>query len=98
MVEGPLAPYFEPYAEYLADEGYSQVSYWKKTFLISEFSRWLSREGISVEEISTAHEEAFLRHRAQNRCLIAGSRIALSGVTSWLEEKGIIECRATTSV
>jgi integrase/recombinase XerD len=98
LVEGPLAPYFEPYAEYLADERYSQVSYWKKTFLISEFSRWLSREGISVEEISTAHEEAFLRHRAQHRCLIAGSRIALSGVTSWLEEKGIIECRATTSV
>jgi integrase/recombinase XerD len=98
LVEGPLAPYFEPYAEYLADEGYSQVSYWKKTFLISEFSRWLSREGIAVEEISTAHEEAFLRHRAQHRCLIAGSRIALSGVTSWLEEKGIIECRATTSV
>ena len=98
LVEGPLAPYFEPYAEYLADEGYSQVSYWKKTFLISEFSRWLSREGISVEEISTAHEEAFLRHRAQHRCPIAGSRIALSDVTSWLEEKGIIECRATTSV
>ena len=37
VVEGPLAPYFEPYAEYLADQGYSQVSYWKKTFLINEF-------------------------------------------------------------
>ena len=98
LVEGPLAPYFEPFAEHLADQGYSQVSYWKKTFLVSEFSRWLSREGISVEEISTAHEETFLRHRAQHRCPIAGSRIALSGVTSWLEEKGIIECRATTSV
>jgi len=98
LVEGPLAPYFEPFAEHLADQGYSQVSYWKKTFLVSEFSRWLSREGISVEEISTAHEETFLRHRAQHRCPIAGSRIALSDVTSWLEEKGIIECRATTSV
>jgi integrase/recombinase XerD len=97
LVEGPLAPYFEPYAKYLADEGYWQVSYWKKTFLISEFSRWLSREGISVDEIAT-HEEAFLRHRAHHRCPIAGNRIALSGVTSWLQEKGIIECRATTSV
>ena len=52
MVEGPLAPYFEPYAEYLADQGYSQVSYWKKTFLINESSRWLNREGISVEILS----------------------------------------------
>jgi hypothetical protein len=66
VVEGPLAPYFEPYAEYLADQGYSQVSYWKKTFLINEFSRWLSWEGISVNEITAAHEEAFLRDRASD--------------------------------
>jgi len=98
LVEGPLAPYFEPYAESLADRGYSQVSYWKKTFLISEFSRWLSREGISVAEITTAHEEAFLRHRARRRCLKGGDRISLSGATGWLQEKGIIECKATASV
>jgi integrase/recombinase XerD len=98
LVEGPLAPYFERYAEYLANQGYSQVSYWKKTFLISEFSRWLSREGISVGEIATAHEEVFLRHRARLRCLKGGGRIALSGATGWLQEKGVIECRATASI
>jgi site-specific recombinase XerD len=98
LVEGPLAPYFEPYAESLANQGYSQVSYWKKTFLISEFSRWLSREGISVDQITTAHEEAFLRHRARCRCLKGGDRIALSGATGWLREKGIMEWKATASV
>ena len=98
LVEGPLAPYFEPYAEYLADQGYSQISFWKKTFLINEFSRWLSQEGISVDEITITHEEAFLRYRAQRRCPIGGNRIALSGVTGWLREKGIIECRTTSSV
>jgi hypothetical protein len=87
LVEGPLAPYFEPYAESLADQGYSQVSYWKKTFLISEFSRWLRRKGVSVGEIATAHEEAFLRHRARRRRLKGGDRIALSKVTGWLQEK-----------
>jgi integrase/recombinase XerD len=97
VVEGPLAPYFEPYAEYLANQGYSQVSYWKKTFLINEFSRWLSREGISVDEITTADEEAFLRHRAHHRCLKGGDRIALSNVTGWLQEKGFIECKALAS-
>jgi integrase/recombinase XerD len=98
LVEGPLVPYFELYAESLADQGYSQVSYWKKTFLISEFSRWLSREGISVREIAAAHEEAFLRHRARRRCLKGGDRIALSDATGWLQEKGIIECKAMPSV
>jgi site-specific recombinase XerD len=97
-VEGPLAPYFELYAEYLADQRYSQVSYWKKTFLINEFSRWLSREGISVDEITATHEEAFLRYRARRRCLKGGDRIALSDVTCWLQEKRIVECRATASV
>ena len=98
LVEGPLAPYFEPYAESLADQGYSQVSYWKKTFLISEFSRWLGRKGVSVGEIATGHEEAFLRHRARRRRLIGGNRITLSKVTGWLQERGIIQCRATASV
>jgi hypothetical protein len=98
LVEGPLAPYFDAYGEYLANQGYSQVSYWKKTFLISEFSRWLGRKGISVGEITAAHEEAFLRHRARRRRLIGGDRIALSGATGWLQEKGIVECKATASV
>jgi len=98
VVEGPLAPYFEHYAEYLADQRYSQVSYWKKTFLINEFSRWLNREGIPVDEITSAHEEAFLRYSAQHRCLKGGDRNALSSVTDWLQQKGIIERRATASV
>ena len=98
LVEGPLAPYFEPYAEYLADQGYSQVSYWKKTFLISEFSQWLSREDISVDEFATAHEEAFLRHRARRRCLKGGDCITLSGAIGWLQKKGVIECMPTASV
>lgn len=67
MVEGPLARYMEPYAEYLAHRGYSQVSYWKKTFLINEFSRWLSREDIPVNKITSEHEEAFLCDRARHR-------------------------------
>ena len=52
-VEGPLAPYFEPYSEYLASRGYSQECYWKKTFIVSDFSRWLGQRGIAVGEILT---------------------------------------------
>ena len=98
QAEGPLAPYLEPYAEYLAGRGYSQVSYWKKTFLINEFSRWLGRKGILADEITSGYEEAFLRDRARHRCLKGGDRIALSAMTDWLQEKGIVERRATASV
>lgn len=96
-VEGPLAPYFEPYAEYLADRGYSQIAYWHKTFLISEFSRWLGGEGIAAEEITVGHEEAFLRYSARHRCPKRGDPAALSGVTSWLRDRGIIESKDSAS-
>jgi site-specific recombinase XerD len=86
-----LAPYLEPYAEYLAERGYSQVSFWKKTFLINEFSRWLERKGVLVGEITSGHEAAFLHDRAGYRVLKGGDRIALSGVTEWLRRQGVVE-------
>ena len=45
---GSLALYFETYSEYLANRGYSQVSYRKKTFLISEVSLRLGEETIAA--------------------------------------------------
>jgi len=96
-VEGPLAPYFEPYSEYLAERGFSQVSYWKKTFLVSEFSRWLAQEKIAASEITAEHEEAFLRHNAECRCPKRGDPITVTSVTSWLQENGIIEGKFTAS-
>jgi len=92
-----LAPYFEPYSEYLADRGYSQISYWKKTFLVSEFSRWLGRKKIAACEITTKHEDAFLRYNAACRCPKQGDRTAVTSVTSWLQENGIIEGKLNAS-
>lgn len=95
--EGPLAPYFELYSEYLADRGYSQISFCKKTFLVSEFSLWLEREGVPVSKIAGDHEAAFLRDRAGYRVLKRGDRIALSGMTDWLRRQGSVESSATMS-
>ena len=92
-----MAPYFEPYSEYLADRGYSQVSYWKKTFLVSEFSRWLAQEKIAAGEITAEHEEAFLRYNAERRCPKQGDHIALTSVTNWLQKNGIIEGKLVAS-
>ncbi|HEY2660401.1 MAG TPA: tyrosine-type recombinase/integrase [Caulobacteraceae bacterium] len=92
-VEGPLAPYFEPYSEYLAGRGYSQVSYWKKTFFISDFSRWLGQEGVSAGEIQPEHEEGFLRdsaHRHRSKARQRHERFALDDVRAWLQANGVI--------
>ncbi|MGI9362113.1 MAG: tyrosine-type recombinase/integrase, partial [Parasphingorhabdus sp.] len=96
-VEGPLAPFLGPYAEYLADRGYSQVSYWKKTFLISEFSRWLGERRVAVGEITAEHEAAFLKHRAQHRIIKQADPMALSSMSGWLRDKGVVESAADAS-
>jgi len=92
VVEGPLTPCFESYFGYLANKGYSQVSYWKKTFIVSAFSCWLKRKKIALVEITSAPVEAFLRYRARHRNLV-GARYALIGLIEWLQEKGIIARR-----
>lgn len=90
QVEGPLAPYFEPYSEYLADSGYSQVAFWHKTFLINEYSRWLEKEGVVAREVTAAHESEFLRYNAQQRLPKLGDPTTLSGLTCWLQDHGVI--------
>jgi len=89
--EGPLVPYLELYAEYLADHGYSQVAFWKKTYLVAEFSRWLHRGDIAINEITGEHGEAFLRDRAQHGLLKAGDHFTLSGMVTWLRDRGVID-------
>ncbi|MGQ0708194.1 MAG: tyrosine-type recombinase/integrase [Rhodoferax sp.] len=95
---GPLVPYLEPYAEYLADQGYSQVAFWKKTYLVTEFSRWLHQGGIAIPEIAGEHEEAFLRDRVRHRLPKAGDRVTLSGMVTWLRERGVINGQPAVAI
>lgn len=83
-------PYFDSYAEHLADRGYSQISLWKKTLLISKFSRWLGERRIAVGEITAEHAGDFLQQSVGCRCPKRGQTVALSGITDWLQEQGVI--------
>ena len=92
LVEGPLAPYLEPYSEYLTGRGYSQVSYCKKTFIVRDFSRWLGQEGISADEIRAEHEEGFLRDSARrHRSKRRHERFVLADLRGWLQANDVIE-------
>lgn len=97
MVEGPLVPYLEPYSEYIADLGYSQESYWRKTYLLSLFSQWLGRENIAAEGITLEHKEAFLRDNTQCRHNRQGDPFTLSNIIGWLQERGVISPKTTSS-
>ncbi|HKT85674.1 MAG TPA: hypothetical protein VJQ77_06270 [Novosphingobium sp.] len=84
-IEGPLAPYFWAYSEYLADLGYSYVSHKKKTFIVGDFSRWLGRRGIALDQIRPEDEAAFVRGSARRHLSKRrGERFVLDGLKAWL--------------
>lgn len=96
--EGPLVPYLGPYAEYLANQGYSQVMFWKKTNLVTAFSRWLQQGGVAINEITGEHEDAFLCDRAQYRLPQVGDRFTLTGMVTWLRDRGVVNGQPVVAV
>jgi len=96
--EGPLAPFLHSYSVFLVDQGFSQVTFWLKTFLISEFSCWLSRKNVALSDVTSEHERAYLRCRARRRCPKPGSASALTDFMRWLKDKGIPTYRSTNPV
>lgn len=92
QIEGPLAPYFGAYSEYLADLGFSYVSHKKKTFIVGDFSRWLGERGIALDQIRPEDEADFLRASARRHLSMHRSeRFILAGLKAWLKEQGVIE-------
>jgi site-specific recombinase XerD len=91
QIEGPLAPYFGAYSEYLADLGCSYVSHKKKTFVVGDFSAWLGRRGIGLDRYRPEDEAAYIRNSARRHaCKRRGERFVLESLRAWLCETGVI--------
>jgi integrase/recombinase XerD len=95
-IEGPLAPFLQPYLAHLAEQGFAQISIWRKTFLLGEFSQWLKRRQVSAEHITADHSCAFLHHRVRSHPVTPGHRLALRSFMSWLQSVSAIACPANT--
>ena len=65
--DGPLANQLAPYSQWLDDQGYAPSSSYKKICLASGFSLWLKTQGVSINEITTAHSIQYLRHRSRRQ-------------------------------
>ncbi len=89
-IDGPLVPFLHPYMDHLARQGFSQVAFLKKTLLMSEFSKWLKEQNVGMDEISTDHPGAFLRHRGRSLKILPGDSFALAGVLTWLKERKVL--------
>jgi hypothetical protein len=66
--EGPLGIHIDLYAAQLLTEGHCRQSAWRCLRVVSDFSHWLERKRISLQEIDERTVERYQALRLRNRC------------------------------
>ncbi|MEK7373594.1 MAG: site-specific integrase [Thermodesulfobacteriota bacterium] len=90
MREGPLCPYIDEYAALLCEQGYShQCAGWQVQWL-SNFSRWLQRQGLHVEDIDPLRIASYLRYRRRRWRPRCGEHPILKRFLALLRSKGLL--------
>jgi integrase/recombinase XerD len=93
--EGPLVPYIAAFVGQLRIKGYAETSVRLRTRLVVNFSRWLKRKNIAIEDITTEHTERYLRYRARHLRPTTNDAPALKQLLDLLREEGVIaQCPA----
>jgi integrase/recombinase XerD len=89
-LEGPLAPHIASFSKWMSEQGYSFYSLHRQVLLASEFSRWLERKGVTVQDVSSTHPEQYLRDRARRVCIGKGDAPALQHLMAFLRRAAAI--------
>lgn len=87
---GPLAPYIDIFSEELHELGYRRKCARTQILLICDFSRWLDRRRICLQDITLEHTAGYLRNRARHRRPRSGDQSTLRRLLHVLRERGII--------
>lgn len=90
---GPLAPYTEPFARWVKEQQYSRLVYLRYVRVAEDFSRWLLRRRIQIEDIASEHTARFLKHRERRRRLTTADSPALKRFMELLLRVGAIPVR-----
>ena len=88
--DGPLGPYIDPYAAEMRGERYSQQTSEKQIRVVADFSRWLGKRGIQVQEITAELVQPYLRARARRQLPTGNEASALRRLLGMLIRKGVI--------
>ncbi|MEX4004881.1 site-specific integrase, partial [Paraburkholderia sp. EG285A] len=88
--EGPLADHLDAFQGLLQDQGYPRESIRRHLRLVADFSVWLKRKKMSIEEVT--HETAlrYLHYRSHYRCHRRGEQYALRCFVQLLQENGSV--------
>ena len=83
-LEGPLAPHIVSFAQWMSEQGYSSYSLQRQVRLASEFSRWLTQNGVALTDLSSLHPQQYLCHRARKVRIGRGDAAALRYLMAFL--------------
>ena len=88
--DGPLAKHLAAFEGLLNGQGYAQESIRRHLLLVADFSVWLKRKKILIEEVTHETVLRYLHYRAQYRCHRTGEGYALRCFVQLLQENGIV--------
>ncbi len=91
--EGPLGIHIDLYAAQLLKEGHCRQSAWRCLRVVSDFSHWLERKRINLEEIDERTVERYLAFRLRNRCPFSSDKPALNRLLTVLRGSGAIQAK-----
>ena len=86
-LEGPLAPHIASFVEWARVQGYSSYSLYRQALLASDFSRWLGKKDVTLRDVSSAHREQYLRHRARRVSIAKGDAPSLQHLMAFLRRE-----------
>jgi site-specific recombinase XerD len=90
MREGPLGFCIDSYAALLHELGYTRESARLQIRLVSDFSRWLSRNRCGPTDITPERCVAYLRYRARHLRSSGGETAALDRLINLLRKTGLV--------
>mgnify|MGYP006282788595 CR=1 FL=1 len=89
MRSGPLGPYVDEFAQWLAEQGYTRDITSRKIRLVADLSRWLARRRMDATDLNEQRLESFLRQRRRILPHYCGERPALHQFLAQLRTLGV---------
>lgn len=87
---GPLGSYLDSYVVEMRREGYPQPTIELQVCLIADFSRWLAKRQITVQEVRAELFQPYLRERARRRRPTGSEARALCRLLNLLVREGAV--------
>lgn len=91
--EGPLGVHIDIYAAKLLEEGHCRQSAWRSLRVVCDFSHWLARKRLDLQDVNEETVKQYERFRLRCRCPFVSDHSALRRLLAVLREKDIIAPR-----